>query len=103
MVIINNVNFGYGRHQALERVSLTLWKGRIYRRLVAGTATAENTFVISTHQVCDLENLINPVIILDENKVLVNDTVYSIVQTLGAAGGMNIAQLFITLPVENQR
>jgi ABC-2 type transport system ATP-binding protein len=40
-----------------------------FRRLVANVLTEDNTLVISTHQVRDLENLIDPIIILDHNEV----------------------------------
>jgi ABC-2 type transport system ATP-binding protein len=49
-----------------------------FRRLVAKALTDNNTFVISTHQVRDLENLIDPIIILDHNEVLLNHSVEEI-------------------------
>ena len=51
-----------------------------FRRLVANALTDENTFVVSTHQVRDLENLIDPIIILDNNEVLLNHSVEEISQ-----------------------
>lgn len=50
----------------------------IFRRLIAQAATDEKCFVISTHQVRDLENLIDPIIILEHNQVLLNNTVEEI-------------------------
>ena len=49
-----------------------------FRRLVANALTDDNTFVISTHQVRDLENLIDPIIILEHNEVLLNHSVEEI-------------------------
>ena len=51
-----------------------------FRRLVANALTDENTFMVSTHQVRDLENLIDPIIILDNNEVLLNHSVEEISQ-----------------------
>jgi len=49
-----------------------------FRRLVASALGDNNTFIISTHQVRDLENLIDPIIILDHNEVLLNHSVEEI-------------------------
>ncbi len=46
-------------------------KGEL-RRLLAGAITAERTFIVSTHQVRDLENLIDPIVILDEGQIIFN-------------------------------
>jgi len=48
------------------------------RRVIAQASTDESCIVISTHQVRDLENLIDPIIILDTNDVLVNASVEEI-------------------------
>lgn len=50
----------------------------IFRRLIARAASDEKCFVISTHQVRDLENLIDPIIILENNQVLLNNTIEEI-------------------------
>jgi ABC-2 type transport system ATP-binding protein len=42
------------------------------RRIISQASTDDSCIVISTHQVRDLENLIDPIIILDTNDVLVN-------------------------------
>jgi ABC-2 type transport system ATP-binding protein len=42
------------------------------RRVMASTVTDDNMIVISTHQVRDLENIIDPVIILDEGQIIFN-------------------------------
>lgn len=48
------------------------------RRIISQASTDESCIVISTHQVRDLENLIDPIIILDTNDVLVNASVEEI-------------------------
>jgi len=41
-----------------------------FRKIVANAVHEERSFVISTHQVRDMENLIDPIIILDEGKII---------------------------------
>ncbi len=41
-----------------------------FRRVIAASLTAEQSVVISTHQVRDLETLIDPVIIIDEGRII---------------------------------
>lgn len=43
-----------------------------FRRIVASALTDDRTFIISTHQVRDMENLIDPIIILHDGKVVFN-------------------------------
>jgi ABC-2 type transport system ATP-binding protein len=43
-----------------------------FRRLVASAVDEERTFVISTHQVRDVEHLIDPVIIIEGGKIVFN-------------------------------
>jgi ABC-2 type transport system ATP-binding protein len=54
----------------------------IFRRLVAQAADESKCIVISTHQVRDLELLIDPIVILEPNQVLLNDSVESITRKL---------------------
>ena len=42
----------------------------LFRQVIAKHATDERTVIISTHQVKDVENLIDPIIILDHDEVL---------------------------------
>ncbi len=49
-----------------------------FRKIIANAINDERTFIISTHQVRDMENLIDPVIILDEGKVVFFETCESI-------------------------
>jgi len=54
----------------------------LFRQLLAGAADSEKTIIISTHQVRDLENLIDPIIILEHNQVLLNNSIDEISQKL---------------------
>ncbi len=51
---------------------------RQFRQTVASAMTEERTFIISTHQVRDMENLIDPLIILHDGSVIFNDAVDSV-------------------------
>ena len=50
----------------------------IFRQLIADALDEKTTFIISTHQVRDLENLIDPIIILEQNQILLNNTITEI-------------------------
>jgi ABC-2 type transport system ATP-binding protein len=50
----------------------------LFRRLVAEALTADRIFVISTHQVKDVESLIDPIVILHQGKVLFHQTMTEI-------------------------
>lgn len=52
------------------------------RRIISQTSTDDSCIVISTHQVRDLENIIDPIIILDRNGVLLNASIDEISQKL---------------------
>ena len=43
---------------------------RQFRRAVAASLTDEQVFLISTHQVRDMENLIDPIIVLDQGRIV---------------------------------
>jgi ABC-2 type transport system ATP-binding protein len=45
-----------------------------FRKAVASCFTDDRVFVIATHQVRDLESLIDPVVILDEGKIIFNES-----------------------------
>lgn len=53
-----------------------------FRRLVASVLTEERCIIISTHQVRDLENLIDALVVLDESQILVNAWVERITERL---------------------
>ena len=55
---------------------------RQFRKVLVNAATEERLFVISTHQVRDLENLIDPIIILDEGKIIFNHTLEEVESSL---------------------
>jgi ABC-2 type transport system ATP-binding protein len=51
---------------------------RQFRQIVASAMSEERTFVISTHQVRDMEALIDPIIILDQGRVIFNEGLESL-------------------------
>lgn len=53
-----------------------------FRKLIASTITDENMILISTHQVRDMETLIDPILILDQGKIIFNETIERIAQRL---------------------
>ena len=46
-----------------------------FRKIIAGSFTEEKIILISTHQVRDLENLIDTVVILEKGKILLNEPI----------------------------
>jgi len=53
-----------------------------FRRMLASAATDERCIVISTHQVRDIENLIDDVIILDNGQIALNKNVEEITEKI---------------------
>ena len=49
-----------------------------FRRMVASAATDDRCIIISTHQVLDIDKLIDAVIVLDNGKIALNQTVENI-------------------------
>ena len=49
-----------------------------FRKLLASSITEDRTFLISTHQVRDMENLIDPIIILDEGKIIFHQYIHDV-------------------------
>jgi ABC-2 type transport system ATP-binding protein len=47
-----------------------------FRKLLASMLTADKAFIIATHQVRDLETLIDTVVILDNGKIIFNQPIY---------------------------
>ncbi len=45
----------------------------LFRKIVANAIHEERSFIISTHQVRDMENLIDPIIILDEGEIVLHE------------------------------
>lgn len=53
-----------------------------FRKVIANAIHEERTFIISTHQVRDMENLIDPIIILDEGEIVFNESYERIMEKL---------------------
>jgi ABC-2 type transport system ATP-binding protein len=53
-----------------------------FRKTVASALTDERSFVISTHQVRDMDQLIDPLVILHEGKVILNNTLEEVAQKI---------------------
>ncbi|MBW6497718.1 MAG: ABC transporter ATP-binding protein [Bacteroidales bacterium] len=53
-----------------------------FRKVIAASMEEDQIIIISTHQVRDLQSLIDPVIIMDEGKIIFNQTNESIMQHL---------------------
>jgi len=51
---------------------------RQFRRLLASVLTEDRLFIIATHQIRDLESLIDPVVILDNGKIMFNHSLEKI-------------------------
>lgn len=54
----------------------------VFRRLLAEWATPERTAIISTHQVKDVENLLDHIVIIDNRGLIVDASTYDICQRL---------------------
>lgn len=53
-----------------------------FRRIIAAATSEKRTFLISTHQVRDLENLIDPIVIIEEGKIIFNESMNRITEKL---------------------
>ncbi len=53
-----------------------------FRRVIAASLSAEQSVLISTHQVRDLEALIDPIMIIDEGKIIFNKGLQEISEAL---------------------
>lgn len=65
------------------------------RKLIAATATPERCFIISTHQVHDLENLLDHLVVISKNKLLLNESISTIAQKISFVP-------FTSKPAENE-
>lgn len=54
----------------------------IFRKIIAQASNEDNCIIISTHQVKDVENLIDPIIILDSDQVILNNSMAEISRKL---------------------
>jgi ABC-2 type transport system ATP-binding protein len=50
----------------------------VFRRIVAGSLDDDQLVVISTHQVKDIENLIDTILIIDEGNIILNKPLHEI-------------------------
>lgn len=53
-----------------------------FRKILAGALKEDQIIIISTHQVKDLDNLIDTVLILDSKQIVINESVESITEKL---------------------
>ncbi len=53
-----------------------------FRKLLARAISDDRTFIVSTHQVRDLANLIDPIIILENSKIIFQESVQRITERL---------------------
>lgn len=66
-----------------------------FRKLVIANFSEDKTFIIATHQVHDLENLIDTVVILDQGKITFQQNMGAIAENLSfaMAGDLDVATL----------
>lgn len=55
---------------------------RIFRKMLASSINEDNIIIISTHQVSDLQNIIDPVIIIDDGKIVFHKELSGIAQKI---------------------
>lgn len=53
-----------------------------FRKVLSMFMNEERTVIISTHQIADVENLLDYVIVLDNNRVLLNDSLFEVSRKL---------------------
>ena len=54
----------------------------LFRKILVSSVTDEQLVIISTHQVKDIETIIDTIVVLDEGKMVFNETVFEISQQL---------------------
>lgn len=60
-----------------------------FRSILSKRVHEQNTIIIATHQVKDVENLIDPIVILNNNEVLLNASMYDITNKIYFEYGSN--------------
>ncbi|MBC7846389.1 MAG: ABC transporter ATP-binding protein [Flavobacterium sp.] len=50
----------------------------LFRKILVGSVTEEQLVLISTHQVKDIETIIDKIVVLDQGKIVYNETVFDI-------------------------
>lgn len=73
---------------------------RQYRKLLAGSLTAEQLVLISTHQVKDLDSLIDYVLVMDDKKIIIQAPIDKITEKLLFRQVMNLNE--ITSPIYSE-
>jgi ABC-2 type transport system ATP-binding protein len=61
-----------------------------FRKIVASAMTDNRTIIISTHQVRDMDQLIDPIIIVHNNKVVLNSSLEEINEAFTIKRGMSV-------------
>lgn len=61
---------------------LDMQSKRTFRKLIAGAADENTCIVISTHQIKDLENLMDQVLVMSQGRIVFNQSISSIQDTL---------------------
>jgi ABC-2 type transport system ATP-binding protein len=61
-----------------------------FRKLLASSCTIDKTIIISTHQVRDLQNLLDSIVILDNGKIIFNQTINAVTEKLQFTGQQNL-------------
>lgn len=71
-----------------------------FRRLVARLATNERLFIISTHQVRDVNDILERVLVMSERKFLLNESLYTLSRVFSFPCGVRVpdAEAIYTLP-----
>jgi ABC-2 type transport system ATP-binding protein len=84
MVIISFGLAAHTKYLILDEPSnaLDIPSKSLLRKFLAGAIDETRSFIISTHQVRDLESLIDPIIILDAGKVIMHNACDEIVEKL---------------------
>lgn len=54
----------------------------LFRKIIAGAINDERTFIISTHQVRDMTNLIDPIIVLENSEIIFQQSLEAVMQKL---------------------
>lgn len=53
-----------------------------FRKLIASSITEDKIVIVSTHQVRDMETLIDPIVILDDGKIIFNEPIHEVAKKL---------------------
>lgn len=64
-----------------------------FRRIIAGAVQPDQIIIISTHQVRDLDSLIDYVLILDDKKIILNQPIDAITEKLAFKQVMNLNEV----------